>query len=823
MVSKGTYLSAGNLVLGEYEAVLAHTFSQVELVFQAYRELSNQLEQDFNSSLDYFKGKFFDKNDELDNWRQIYFDNILKGSSVKTFLIDFEEGLVSDIRVKQSFELMRLDIEKLKSCIQGTGSQKVLFIKKKNLEEMSNKLKVHLTFLLIPLVGEVDKKTEIFLQTVVDAFQNSTNNEQSPVQISTDLVHRNISHILQNLFPANTTRNQNLNLFNSPPWIQINPRKRPTFEASDQNLQEVLGSVGVDANQPLEAALQDTRSILNAKKVELKKYLLETYPTSEIASTVTLVDDIFLELETQSINSIRNQYTQVWSNLVGSQQPFSGSSLQQQSFTDFSLKPYYPVSPQRPISSASDRTPLFSGSEQPIFPGSLENPTFTGSSSQQIFPGSPEQQTFPGSSPQQIFSGSSPSSPQQNFPESPKQKIFPGSSPQQIFPGSSPQQVFPGSSPQQIFPGSSTQQVFPGSSQQQIFPGSGGKPVLPDSIQQQTFLGSSPQQIFPGSSQQQIFPGSSPQQIFPGSSPQQIFPGSSPQQIFPGSSQQQIFPGSFPQQTFPAFSQPEQYPGSINLNYFTKQNHPYITAVQQILESLLVRLDAFIKEANSDRDKSLKSLSSQLEESAKYKKTVVILNLWKDTIVNSAREGFEGSINEIDRIVMNHNQAIGVLMQNFLSQTGQSGGSNPLIQNILNAFETQKQLVEVALNRFITQSVDEMFVSANTSNWLPKAELEYENLVVDITKTDVTNIFKLLLKRTIRSLYREVASPSGGPGGLHQQVFELVDEDLFDGVGATVPTSESDKANTTADTDWEKILPAVYVPPRTPSYTVNHE
>ena len=823
MVSKGTFESAGNLVLGEYEAVLARTFSQVELVFQAYRELSNQLEQDFNSSLDYFKSKFFDKNDELDNWRQIYFDNILKGSSVKTFLIDFEEGLVSDIRVKQSFELMRLDIERLKSCIEGTGSQKVLMIKKKNLEEMSNKLKVHLTFLLIPLVGEVDKKTEIFLQTVVDAFQNSTNNEQSPVQISTDLVHRNISHILQNLFPANTTRNQNLNLFNSPPWIQINPRKRPTFEASDQNLQEVLGSVGVDANQPLEAALQDTRSILNAKKVELKKYLLETYPTSEIASTVTLVDDIFLELETQSINSIRNQYTQVWSNLVGSQQPFSGSSLQQQSFTDFSLKPYYPVSPQRPISSASDRTPLFSGSEQSIFPGSLENPTITGSSSQQIFPGSPEQQTFPGSSPQQIFSGSSPSSPQQNFPESPKQKIFPGSSPQQIFPGSSPQQVFPGSSPQQIFPGSSTQQVFPGSSQQQIFPGSGGKPVLPDSIQQQTFPGSSPQQIFPGSSQQQIFPGSSPQQIFPGSSPQQIFPGSSPQQIFPGSSQQQIFPGSFPQQTFPAFSQPEQYPGSINLNYFTKQNHPYITAVQQILESLLVRLDAFIKEANSDRDKSLKSLSSQLEESAKYKKTVVILNLWKDTIVNSAREGFEGSINEIDRIVMNHNQAIGVLMQNFLSQTGQSGGSNPLIQNILNAFETQKQLVEVALNRFITQSVDEMFVSANTSNWLPKAELEYENLVVDITKTDVTNIFKLLLKRTIRSLYREVASPSGGPGGLHKQVFELVDEDLFDGVGATVPTSESDKANTTADTDWEKILPAVYVPPRTPSYTVNHE
>ena len=823
MVSKGTFESAGNLVLGEYEAVLARTFSQVELVFQAYRELSNQLEQDFNSSLDYFKSKFFDKNDELDNWRQIYFDNILKGSSVKTFLIDFEEGLVSDIRVKQSFELMRLDIERLKSCIEGTGSQKVLMIKKKNLEEMSNKLKVHLTFLLIPLVGEVDKKTEIFLQTVVDAFQNSTNNEQSPVQISTDLVHRNISHILQNLFPANTTRNQNLNLFNSPPWIQINPRKRPTFEASDQNLQEVLGSVGVDANQPLEAALQDTRSILNAKKVELKKYLLETYPTSEIASTVTLVDDIFLELETQSINSIRNQYTQVWSNLVGSQQPFSGSSLQQQSFTDFSLKPYYPVSPQRPISSASDRTPLFSGSEQSIFPGSLENPTITGSSSQQIFPGSPEQQTFPGSSPQQIISGSSPSSPQQNFPESPKQKIFPGSSPQQIFPGSSPQQVFPGSSPQQIFPGSSTQQVFPGSSQQQIFPGSGGKPVLPDSIQQQTFPGSSPQQIFPGSSQQQIFPGSSPQQIFPGSSPQQIFPGSSPQQIFPGSSQQQIFPGSFPQQTFPAFSQPEQYPGSINLNYFTKQNHPYITAVQQILESLLVRLDAFIKEANSDRDKSLKSLSSQLEESAKYKKTVVILNLWKDTIVNSAREGFEGSINEIDRIVMNHNQAIGVLMQNFLSQTGQSGGSNPLIQNILNAFETQKQLVEVALNRFITQSVDEMFVSANTSNWLPKAELEYENLVVDITKTDVTNIFKLLLKRTIRSLYREVASPSGGPGGLHKQVFELVDEDLFDGVGATVPTSESDKANTTADTDWEKILPAVYVPPRTPSYTVNHE
>jgi len=814
LVSKGTFESAGNLVLGEYEAVLARTFSQVELVFQAYRELSNQLEQDFNSSLDYFKSKFFDKNDELDNWRQIYFDNILKGSSVKTFLIDFEEGLVSDIRVKQSFELLRLDIERLKSCIEGTGSQKVLMIKKKNLEEMSNKLKVHLTFLLIPLVGEVDKKTEIFLQTVVDAFQNSTNNEQSPVQISTDLVHRNISHILQNLFPANTTRNQNLNLFNSPPWIQINPRKRPTFEASDQNLQEVLGSVGVDANQPLEAALQDTRSILNAKKVELKKYLLETYPTSEIASTVTLVDDIFLELETQSINSIRNQYTQVWSNLVGSQQPFSGSSLQQQSFTDFSLKPYYPVSPRRPISSASDRTPLFSGSEQPIFPGSLENPTFTGSSSQQIFPGSPEQQTFPGSSPQQIFSGSSPSSPQQNFPESPKQKIFPGSSPQQIFPGSSPQQVFPGSSPQQIFPGSSTQQVFPGSSQQQIFPGSGGKPVLPDSIQQQTFLGSSPQQIFPGSSQQQIFPGSSPQQIFPGSSPQQIFPGSSPQQIFPGSSQQQ---------TFPAFSQPEQYPGSINLNYFTKQNHPYITAVQQILESLLVRLDAFIKEANSDRDKSLKSLSSQLEESAKYKKTVVILNLWKDTIVNSAREGFEGSINEIDRIVMNHNQAIGVLMQNFLSQTGQYGGSNPLIQNILNAFETQKQLVEVALNRFITQSVDEMFVSANTSNWLPKAELEYENLVVDITKTDVTNIFKLLLKRTIRSLYREVASPSGGPGGLHKQVFELVDEDLFDGVGATVPTSESDKANTTADTDWEKILPAVYVPPRTPSYTVNHE
>ena len=814
MVSKGTFESAGNLVLGEYEAVLARTFSQVELVFQAYRELSNQLEQDFNSSLDYFKSKFFDKNDELDNWRQIYFDNILKGSSVKTFLIDFEEGLVSDIRVKQSFELMRLDIERLKSCIEGTGSQKVLMIKKKNLEEMSNKLKVHLTFLLIPLVGEVDKKTEIFLQTVVDAFQNSTNNEQSPVQISTDLVHRNISHILQNLFPANTTRNQNLNLFNSPPWIQINPRKRPTFEASDQNLQEVLGSVGVDANQPLEAALQDTRSILNAKKVELKKYLLETYPTSEIASTVTLVDDIFLELETQSINSIRNQYTQVWSNLVGSQQPFSGSSLQQQSFTDFSLKPYYPVSPQRPISSASDRTPLFSGSEQSIFPGSLENPTITGSSSQQIFPGSPEQQTFPGSSPQQIISGSSPSSPQQNFPESPKQKIFPGSS---------PQQVFPGSSPQQIFPGSSTQQVFPGSSQQQIFPGSGGKPVLPDSIQQQTFPGSSPQQIFPGSSQQQIFPGSSPQQIFPGSSPQQIFPGSSPQQIFPGSSQQQIFPGSFPQQTFPAFSQPEQYPGSINLNYFTKQNHPYITAVQQILESLLVRLDAFIKEANSDRDKSLKSLSSQLEESAKYKKTVVILNLWKDTIVNSAREGFEGSINEIDRIVMNHNQAIGVLMQNFLSQTGQSGGSNPLIQNILNAFETQKQLVEVALNRFITQSVDEMFVSANTSNWLPKAELEYENLVVDITKTDVTNIFKLLLKRTIRSLYREVASPSGGPGGLHKQVFELVDEDLFDGVGATVPTSESDKANTTADTDWEKILPAVYVPPRTPSYTVNHE
>ena len=823
MVSKGTFESAGNLVLGEYEAVLARTFSQVELVFQAYRELSNQLEQDFNSSLDYFKSKFFDKNDELDNWRQIYFDNILKGSSVKTFLIDFEEGLVSDIRVKQSFELLRLDIERLKSCIEGTGSQKVLMIKKKNLEEMSNKLKVHLTFLLIPLVGEVDKKTEIFLQTVVDAFQNSTNNEQSPVQISTDLVHRNISHILQNLFPANTTRNQNLNLFNSPPWIQINPRKRPTFEASDQNLQEVLGSVGVDANQPLEAALQDTRSILNAKKVELKKYLLETYPTSEIASTVTLVDDIFLELETQSINSIRNQYTQVWSNLVGSQQPFSGSSLQQQSFTDFSLKPYYPVSPQRPISSASDRTPLFSGSEQSIFPGSLENPTITGSSSQQIFPGSPEQQTFPGSSPQQIISGSSPSSPQQNFPESPKQKIFPGSSPQQIFPGSSPQQVFPGSSPQQIFPGSSTQQVFPGSSQQQIFPGSGGKPVLPDSIQQQTFPGSSPQQIFPGSSQQQIFPGSSPQQIFPGSSPQQIFPGSSPQQIFPGSSQQQIFPGSFPQQTFPAFSQPEQYPGSINLNYFTKQNHPYITAVQQILESLLVRLDAFIKEANSDRDKSLKSLSSQLEESAKYKKTVVILNLWKDTIVNSAREGFEGSINEIDRIVMNHNQAIGVLMQNFLSQTGQSGGSNPLIQNILNAFETQKQLVEVALNRFITQSVDEMFVSANTSNWLPKAELEYENLVVDITKTDVTNIFKLLLKRTIRSLYREVASPSGGPGGLHKQVFELVDEDLFDGVGATVPTSESDKANTTADTDWEKILPAVYVPPRTPSYTVNHE
>ena len=805
MVSKGTFESAGNLVLGEYEAVLARTFSQVELVFQAYRELSNQLEQDFNSSLDYFKSKFFDKNDELDNWRQIYFDNILKGSSVKTFLIDFEEGLVSDIRVKQSFELLRLDIERLKSCIEGTGSQKVLMIKKKNLEEMSNKLKVHLTFLLIPLVGEVDKKTEIFLQTVVDAFQNSTNNEQSPVQISTDLVHRNISHILQNLFPANTTRNQNLNLFNSPPWIQINPRKRPTFEASDQNLQEVLGSVGVDANQPLEAALQDTRSILNAKKVELKKYLLETYPTSEIASTVTLVDDIFLELETQSINSIRNQYTQVWSNLVGSQQPFSGSSLQQQSFTDFSLKPYYPVSPQRPISSASDRTPLFSGSEQSIFPGSLENPTITGSSSQQIFPGSPEQQTFPGSSPQQIISGSSPSSPQQNFPESPKQKIFPGSSPQQIFPGSSPQQVFPGSSPQQIFPGSSTQQVFPGSSQQQIFPGSGGKPVLPDSIQQQTF------------------PGSSPQQIFPGSSQQQIFPGSSPQQIFPGSSQQQIFPGSFPQQTFPAFSQPEQYPGSINLNYFTKQNHPYITAVQQILESLLVRLDAFIKEANSDRDKSLKSLSSQLEESAKYKKTVVILNLWKDTIVNSAREGFEGSINEIDRIVMNHNQAIGVLMQNFLSQTGQSGGSNPLIQNILNAFETQKQLVEVALNRFITQSVDEMFVSANTSNWLPKAELEYENLVVDITKTDVTNIFKLLLKRTIRSLYREVASPSGGPGGLHKQVFELVDEDLFDGVGATVPTSESDKANTTADTDWEKILPAVYVPPRTPSYTVNHE
>ena len=805
MVSKGTFESAGNLVLGEYEAVLARTFSQVELVFQAYRELSNQLEQDFNSSLDYFKSKFFDKNDELDNWRQIYFDNILKGSSVKTFLIDFEEGLVSDIRVKQSFELLRLDIERLKSCIEGTGSQKVLMIKKKNLEEMSNKLKVHLTFLLIPLVGEVDKKTEIFLQTVVDAFQNSTNNEQSPVQISTDLVHRNISHILQNLFPANTTRNQNLNLFNSPPWIQINPRKRPTFEASDQNLQEVLGSVGVDANQPLEAALQDTRSILNAKKVELKKYLLETYPTSEIASTVTLVDDIFLELETQSINSIRNQYTQVWSNLVGSQQPFSGSSLQQQSFTDFSLKPYYPVSPQRPISSASDRTPLFSGSEQSIFPGSLENPTITGSSSQQIFPGSPEQQTFPGSSPQQIISGSSPSSPQQNFPESPKQKIFPGSSPQQIFPGSSPQQVFPGSSPQQIFPGSSTQQVFPGSSQQQIFPGSGGKPVLPDSIQQQTF------------------PGSSPQQIFPGSSQQQIFPGSSPQQIFPGSSQQQIFPGSFPQQTFPAFSQPEQYPGSINLNYFTKQNHPYITAVQQILESLLVRLDAFIKEANSDRDKSLKSLSSQLEESAKYKKTVVILNLWKDTIVNSAREGFEGSINEIDRIVMNHNQAIGVLMQNFLSQTGQYGGSNPLIQNILNAFETQKQLVEVALNRFITQSVDEMFVSANTSNWLPKAELEYENLVVDITKTDVTNIFKLLLKRTIRSLYREVASPSGGPGGLHKQVFELVDEDLFDGVGATVPTSESDKANTTADTDWEKILPAVYVPPRTPSYTVNHE
>ena len=805
MVSKGTFESAGNLVLGEYEAVLARTFSQVELVFQAYRELSNQLEQDFNSSLDYFKSKFFDKNDELDNWRQIYFDNILKGSSVKTFLIDFEEGLVSDIRVKQSFELLRLDIERLKSCIEGTGSQKVLMIKKKNLEEMSNKLKVHLTFLLIPLVGEVDKKTEIFLQTVVDAFQNSTNNEQSPVQISTDLVHRNISHILQNLFPANTTRNQNLNLFNSPPWIQINPRKRPTFEASDQNLQEVLGSVGVDANQPLEAALQDTRSILNAKKVELKKYLLETYPTSEIASTVTLVDDIFLELETQSINSIRNQYTQVWSNLVGSQQPFSGSSLQQQSFTDFSLKPYYPVSPQRPISSASDRTPLFSGSEQSIFPGSLENPTITGSSSQQIFPGSPEQQTFPGSSPQQIISGSSPSSPQQNFPESPKQKIFPGSSPQQIFPGSSPQQVFPGSSPQQIFPGSSTQQVFPGSSQQQIFPGSGGKPVLPDSIQQQTF------------------PGSSPQQIFPGSSQQQIFPGSSPQQIFPGSSQQQIFPGSFPQQTFPAFSQPEQYPGSINLNYFTKQNHPYITAVQQILESLLVRLDAFIKEANSDRDKSLKSLSSQLEESAKYKKTVVILNLWKDTIVNSAREGFEGSINEIDRIVMNHNQAIGVLIQNFLSQTGQSGGSNPLIQNILNAFETQKQLVEVALNRFITQSVDEMFVSANTSNWLPKAELEYENLVVDITKTDVTNIFKLLLKRTIRSLYREVASPSGGPGGLHKQVFELVDEDLFDGVGATVPTSESDKANTTADTDWEKILPAVYVPPRTPSYTVNHE
>ena len=796
MVSKGTYESAGNLVLGEYEAVLARTFSQVELVFQAYRELSNQLEQDFNSSLDYFKNKFFDKSDELDNWRQIYFDNILKGSSVKTFLIDFEEGLVSDIRVKQSFELIRLDIEKLKNCIEGTGSQKVLMIKKKNLEEMSNKLKVHLTFLLIPLVGEVDKKTEIFLQTVVDAFQNSTNNEQSPVQISTDLVHRNISHILQNLFPADTTRNQNLNLFNSPPWIQINPRKRPTFEASDQNLQEVLGSVGVDANQPLEAALQDTRSILNAKKVELKKYLLKTYPTSEIASTVALVDDIFLELETQSINSIRNQYTQVWSNLVGSQQPFSGS-----------------FSPQQP--SFQDRTPLFSGSEQPIFPGSLEKPTFTGSS------------------PQQIFSGSSPSSSQQNFPESPKQKIFPGSSPQQIFPGSSPQQVFPGSSPQQI---------FPGSSQQQFFPGSGGKPVLPDPIQQQTFPGSSPQQIFPGYSPQQIFPGSSPQQIFPGSSPQQIFPGSSPQQtfpgsspqqifpgyspqqIFPGSSPQQIFPGSFPQQTSPAFSQPEHYPGSINLNYFTKQNHPYITAVHQILESLLVRLDAFIKEANSDRDKSLKSLSSQLEESAKYKKTVVILNLWKDTIVNSAREGFEGSINEIDKIVMNHNQAIGVLMQNFLSQTGQSGGSNPLIQNILNAFETQKQLVEVALNRFITQSVDEMFVSANTSNWLPKAEFEYENLVVDITKTDVTNIFKLLLKRTIRSLYREVASPSGGPGGLHQQVFELVgDEDLFDGVGATVPTSEPNKANTTTNTDWEKILPAVYVPPRTPSYTVNHE
>ena len=819
--------------MDEYEAVLARTFSQVELVFQAYRELSNQLEQDFNSSLDYFKSKFFDKNDELDNWRQIYFDNILRGSSVKTFLIDFEEGLVSDIRVKQSFELMRLDIERLKSCIEGTGSKKVFLIKKKNLEEMRNKLKVHLTFLLIPLVGEVDKNTEIFLRTVIDAFQNSINNEQSPVQISTDLVYRNISHILQNMFPANATRTQNLNLFNSPSWIPINPRKGPTFEDSDRDLQEVLGSVGVEANQPLEAALQDTRSILYAKKVELKKYLLKTYPASEIAPTVALVDDIFLELETQSLNSIRNQYAQVWSNLVGSQkivqqEPFPGSSSPQQYFPGFPVKPVYPASPRRPIFSDSDRTPMFSGSEQPILSGSSEQPIFSGSSSPQIFPESPKQQIFPGFSPQQIFPGSSPSSSQQIFPESPKQQIFPGSSPQQIFPGSSPQQVFPGSPPQQVFPGSSPQQVFPGSFPQQVFPGSSPQQVFPGSSPQQVFPESSPQQIFPVSGgkpvlpdsiQQQTFPESSSQQISPGYFPQQVFPGSSQQQIFPGSSPHIVFPGSSPQQILPG--QPEHYPGSIDLNYFTKQNHPYITAVQQILESLLVRLDAFIKEANSDRDKSLKSLSSQLEESAKYKETVIILNLWKDTIVNSAKEGFESSINEIDRIVMNHNQAIGVLMQNFLSQSGQFGGSNPLIQNILNAFETQKQLVEVALNRFITQSVDDIFVTANTSNWLPKAELEYENLVVDITKTDVTNIFKLLLKRTIRSLYREVAE---GPGGLRQQVFELVDgEDTDDGVWGTVPSSEADRANTTADTDWEKILPAVYVPPRSPSYIVNHE
>ena len=590
--------------------------------------------------------------------------------------------------------MMRMEISQLKSCFEG-------FKSKFELDEMKNKLNVQLTFLLIPLVGRVDQNTELFLQNVLDAVQASSNTADTSVKVYSELEYRNISNILGKLLPVYSTRIETQNVFTNNTFI-ISPDlahlvlDRNSFNPSPSNLEDLLSSVGVDENRPLEAALQDARSILASKRTELKKYLMKTYPESEMKPTLALVDSIFSQLEDRSTDSIRSQFTKQksrsWSNIVG--------TLQQQQF----------------------------------------------------IPGSPRQEMMPGTSQQQ-----------------------------QEIPGSSQQQQF--------IPGSSQQQQFiPGFSQQQ--------------------------QIIPGSSrQQQFIPGSSQQQ--------QFVPGFSEQQkIIPESSQQQQFvPGSSrPQKSIPSL---------VDLEYFTQQNHPYITAVQETLATMLQDLDANIQDADNERFTSLNSLKTK-DASRRYKEMAAILNFWKENIVEDTKEGIEASSSTIDVIVGNHNQAIGKLMQNFLSQSEERGDSNALVKHIINAFETQKQLVEVALNRYIVQTVDQLFnkrraaVSTNITMALSSAEVDYEHLIVEITKTDVTNIFKMLLKRTMKSLYREVEL-SQNNGGVRSQVFELVDDDRI----MDSPDNESDLTEWTRETNltgWEHILPPVYVPPKNPTYiNVNKE